>query len=88
MQCPPKVAEVVCDILRTGLLRIRCLDDALRCHSEADHLHNLPTLLTKFTPELLEFYWSVERACFIKRSTPQEIEAFEPLWNALVAHVD
>ena len=51
--------------------------------SEADHLHNLPALLTKYTPDLLDYYWTVERPCFIARSNADEIRRFEPLWERL-----
>jgi len=88
MQCPLPIAEIVCEILRTGLLRIRVLSDADRCALEADHLHNLPGLLADYKPELLEYYWRVERACFIERSTPEEAAGFEALWKSLAGHVD
>ena len=87
MQCPPEIAGIVCAILRMGLLRIRVLDDVARCRLEADHLHNLPGLLTDYRPELLDYYWTVERVCFTERSTPEEIEGFAPLWDALAKHV-
>jgi hypothetical protein len=88
MQCPPEIAEIVCEILRTGLLRIRALGDAHRCALEADHLHNLPTLLANYKPELLDFYLRVERAGFIERSAPEVVEAFEPMWQSLAKHVN
>ena len=87
MQCPPEIAELVCEILRTGLLRIRALGDGDRCAVEADHLHNLPGLLANYKPELLDFYWRVERESFIKRSPPEDVQAFEPVWNALAKHL-
>jgi hypothetical protein len=77
----------VCEILRTGLLRIRALRDPERCALEADHLHNLPGLLANYEPELLEYYWRVERLVFVERSTPEDIQGFEPLWKALGKHV-
>ena len=86
MQCPPEIAEIVCEILRTGLLRIRALGDADRCALEADHLHNLPDLLANYKPELLDYYWRVERVGFIARSTPADVQRFEPLWIALAKY--
>jgi hypothetical protein len=86
MQCPPEIAEILCEILRTGLLRIRSQDSAARCKVEADHLHNLPALLADFKPELLDFYWRVERVGYIEQSKPEEI-IFEPMWKALAKHV-
>lgn len=87
MQCPPAIAEIVCDILYTGLLQIRALADTNRCRSEADHLHNLPGLLANFKPELLDYYWQVERVCYIQRSTAEESRPFEPMWQVLAKHV-
>jgi hypothetical protein len=87
MQCPHEILEIVCEILRTGLLRIRALRDPERSMIEADHLHNLPALLADYKPELLDFYWKIERVCFIQRSTAEESRGFELLWNALAEHL-
>jgi hypothetical protein len=87
MQCPPEIAEIVCAILRTGLLRIRALADAARCPVEADHLHNLPGLLASYKPELLDYYWQVERVSFVERCGPGDVQDFEPFWNSLAKHV-
>jgi hypothetical protein len=86
MQCPPEVAEILGEILTAGLLRIRASDDIARCKLEADHLHNLPRLLADYKPELLDCYWTVERVSFIKQCKLEET-GFEPLWDALAAHV-
>jgi hypothetical protein len=86
MQCPPAIAEIVTQILATGLLRIRVSGwrgNAKRCAIEADHLHNLPALLTAYRPELLDYYWRTERVAFIRQCSPEEAAAFEPLWTAL-----
>jgi hypothetical protein len=90
MPCPPEITEILTAILTTGLLRIRAWcwgDDPARCTLEADHLHNLPGLLANYKLELLDYYWQVERPCFIERSSPEDIAAFEPLWQALEKHV-
>ncbi len=90
MQCPPEIAEIVCEILQMGLLRIRACGWARnpeRCAVEADHLHNLPGLLADFKPELLEYYWRAERAGFIESSTLADVKGFEPLWKVLAEHV-
>jgi hypothetical protein len=91
MQCPPEIAEIVAEILTTGLLRIRALgwngNNAERCAIEADHLHNLPRLLIDFQMGLLDYYWTAERLSFIQRSSREEVEGFEPLWKALSAHI-
>lgn len=87
MHCPPEIAAIVGEILTTGLLRIRASQDAERAALEADHLHNLPALLTDFKPELLHFYWHVERRCFIEQCAPNENTGFETLWQVLGEHL-
>ena len=54
MKCPPAIAEVMLKILETGLLQIRVSawqNGAATCAKQADHLHNIPSLLSDFTPE-------------------------------------
>ena len=90
MQCPPEILKTLTDILYTGLLRIRALgwsQNAARCAVEADHLHNVPALLADYKPELLDFYWRVQRVEFIRESSYEEVARYEPLWNALAEHV-
>jgi hypothetical protein len=85
MNCPPALAEIITAILRTGLLRIRNSGDASRCSLEADHLHNLPALLTNFTPEGLQYYWEAERPAFLRQCPNGEATSFEELWRKLAA---
>jgi hypothetical protein len=91
MNCPPEIAKIITEILTAGLLRIRALGwsgaNTERCAVEADHLHNLPALLNDFKPELLAYYWDAERVSFIERSSPEEVEGFEPLWDAMSGFV-
>jgi hypothetical protein len=89
MHCPPEIAAIIAEILSAGLLRIRSLGwagNAERCAVEADHVHNLPALLVDYKPDLLAFYWRVERIDFIGR-TSDGVAAFEPLWSALAEHI-
>jgi hypothetical protein len=86
MCCPDDVAEVLTAILQTGLLRIRAsawANESERCAIEADHLHNLPSLLAQYSPDLLRYYWVVERTAFLNQSADQDVSSFEPLWNQL-----
>jgi hypothetical protein len=86
MMCPPEVARVVLQILEVALLQIRAsgwADDSGRCALEADHVHNLPSLLKNYSDELLRFYWEVERPAYIKRCAPEDLQAYEPLWASL-----
>ncbi len=81
MQCPQEIAEVLGQILHWGLLRIRTYSNPRRSQVEADHLHNLPALLTKYSPDLLDYYWTVERPSYIART--MDSQHYEPLWERL-----
>jgi hypothetical protein len=88
--CPPQIAEIVAAIVQEGFLRIRVegwAGRAERCAIEADHLHNLPMILSDYRPELLDFYWNVERSGFIAQSEGQELGEFERLWKRLERYV-
>jgi hypothetical protein len=88
IRCPVAIAEIIGRILTTGLLRIRYSDGTMNSDLEADHLHNLPRLLVDFKPESLDYYWNVERVCYIERRGPDEHgNPFEPLWNELAKHI-
>jgi hypothetical protein len=86
MNCPLEIAEVVSGILGQGLLRIRAFagaKEAKKCFIEADHLHNLPSLLADYRPEKLRYYWEIERPSFIQQVPENERRDLTPLWNRL-----
>ncbi len=88
MNCPPEIAAVVLEILRSGILSIRnATRGADGCVIEADHLHNLPDLLRDFSRPKLAYYWEVERESFIAQTPREHLAVFEPLWNELRPHV-
>jgi hypothetical protein len=86
MTCPPEVARLVLQIMGVAFLQIRARGwsgDALRCAVEADHVHNLPALLSDYSDELLKYYWEVERPAFVKKCAPADLPSYEPLWAEL-----
>lgn len=88
MSCPPTIAEAIALILGRGLLRIRAAawaGDAERCVWESDHLHNLPSLLSRYSPDLLRYYWEVERAAFLECAGKAgvEVKEFDPAWTLM-----
>ncbi len=90
MNCPNELCDVLLDVIRIGLLRIRVLamrGDAAKCAREADHIHNLPSLLTHFSSDLLLFYWNTERVAFVEQSAPNDVEQFQAVWARLASHV-
>jgi hypothetical protein len=85
MNCPPEVAEVLLEILRVGLLRIRAAGwskNSSRCAIEADHLHNVPGLLDTYSLERLKYYWEAEKPSFERQLSPGDL-AFQSAWGRL-----
>ena len=89
MTCPPEVAAILAEILKTGLLQIR--NGSLgpeQMQAEADHLHNLPGLLVDFHAGCFEYYWRTERACYRDRIAPRQVSpAVAALWAELEPRV-
>ena len=85
MNCPPMIADVFLDILREGILWIRGTDNSELATLLADHLHNIPSMLKDYHPELLKFYWEIERPSFIRRCEEAGFNkaGFEPQWQCL-----
>jgi hypothetical protein len=91
MNAPTGMAEILLELLETGLLSIRALGwngQADRCADEADHLHNLPGLLAEYSPERLLYYWDVERVCYMHQASLPPLSAWEPIWRRLESHVE
>jgi hypothetical protein len=86
----PAISEVILEIILTGILRIRAAgwdNQPELCAQEADHIHNLPTLVQDFRPELLDYYWNVERSAYIAGSSSTSLKVWEPLWERLMPFV-
>lgn len=76
--------QIYTEILSRGLTGIRGTTDLKYAQALADHLHNLPHLLQRLEHSgLHDFYWRVERRCFIDAVTPQQAQIFESLWKEL-----
>jgi hypothetical protein len=91
MNCPEAIAEIILEILRTGLLNIRAsgwTGDAKLCAVESDHIHNLPILLERYSPEMLRYYWDAERTSYVSQVPPARLAVWEPLWQQLRDHVE
>jgi len=66
-ECPDSLRRAFLDLLACSLIHIRnAPEDKEFCFSLADHMHNVPGLLADFRPELLRYYWEVERECFLR----------------------
>ena len=86
MECPAEILPRLTNIIGTGLLSIRIhgsAGHAERCAIEANHIHNLPNLIADYRPELLKYYWEIERVAYLRVSQKAEGEKFKEQWNAL-----
>ena len=88
MNCPPEIAPILCRILRIGILNARACgwqNDAKAAALEADHIHNLPHLLSDFSQRKLEYYWRIERLYYLEKRLEfsNRVLLFEGLWAQL-----
>jgi hypothetical protein len=66
-ECPEPLRGAFLELLTWTLLCVRAHSaDAHLCFALADHMHNVPALLAGFRPDLLRYYWEVERPCFLR----------------------
>jgi len=90
MNCPPEIATILTRIVTFGLVQARAAGwsgDAARAALEADHVHNLPRLISEFDPDSLAYYWEAERASYLNQADPESASLFEPLWHDLRIHI-
>jgi hypothetical protein len=90
MSCPSELSPVLLDIIRIGLLKIRHFGElgmSGRCTVEADHIHNLPELLSDYSPELLVFYWTVERTSYADQSSEDDLRQFSGAWDRVERYI-
>ena len=84
--CPVEVAGPVLRILSVAILYIRGTgwnNLSKCCAIEADHIHNLPSLLRSYSRECLEHYLDVERPSYIREvgeRQDMDAEKFRPMW--------
>lgn len=75
--------DIYCDILHNELIMIRVAGwqgNAEYCARHADHIHNIPTILTKMDCETVhEWYWNEERG----RVGEDKDTYLQELWDEL-----
>ncbi len=72
--------EVYVDILTFGLIHIRNAaysGDARACEIEADHLHNLPSLIGETNELRHQYYYEKERTLYLERAAGLDASAAE-----------
>jgi len=73
-------------ILQRALLNIRhlgTLGRASDCAIEADHVHNIPELLSTRDPGKERYYWDVERVSYMGQAKESQKSVFEPIWDEI-----
>ncbi len=85
MNTDDALRSLLLEIIRVGLRRIRTFAhnrDSTACHREADHIHNLPELVTTLNLDQLRYYLDVERGQFVRDDPDAPLE-FMPLWEEM-----
>ena len=86
MKCPPRIAALLLELIRVGILSARAASwarDLHRCEAETDHIHNLPDLLLDFSKECLDYYLDVERESYRRRMPGKVSGEMSRLWAEL-----
>lgn len=81
-----ELTAVLLSILDRGILRTRAQawsGQSDQCGVEADHLHNLPTLILRPNLPELSYYFNVTRIAFISRCL--DTKEFEDDWKRLAS---
>jgi hypothetical protein len=90
MNCPEPIARVVLELLHVAAVHIRSAawaGDAQRCAVAAEHMHNLPHLLSNYSVDKLRYYWEGERTWFIRDSEESDLMWYRPYWDELSQHL-
>lgn len=69
MQCPTAIASVLLRIIKSGVLNIRYLINKGEYNFsaiEANHIHNLPSLIEDFSRDSLEYYINIESSEYLR----------------------
>jgi hypothetical protein len=94
MTCPADVTAILLEIITYGVLNARFAGrsgNAAQAAVEAEHVHNLPDVIANYLPERLQYYWDVERVCYLTdlaKANPGQGAGFESLWDQLRPHVE
>ena len=79
MSCPRELQKPLLEILYRTVLEVRSrTQEDHYCFALADHAHNIPHLIDRYSPQLLFYYWECERPCFIRELERQGRESWQP----------
>lgn len=77
---------ILLEIIQDGLLQIRAaaeIGDIELCRIEANHLHNLPSLIKNFSLDLLGYYIDVEAKQYLREAEGKIRPAFNSKLESL-----
>ncbi len=57
--------------------------DTERCAAEAEHIYNIPQIISHYKPKLFLFYWHNTRSRFIEQMQGKDISIFNLAWENL-----
>jgi hypothetical protein len=80
------VKKAIASILKRGILATISAIQSNKTEAaiaEAYHAHNLPHLLLCFSPELLRYYWKVERPDYIGKTKREFYQSHEEDWEVI-----
>lgn len=78
------VEDLLLDIIYFGIMRIRryaSQGQCEKCHDEAIHIHNLPSMVINPTLDQLSSYYDIGRVVYIESTSDTRV--FEPHWAQL-----
>jgi hypothetical protein len=89
-QPPDEVRHALLKILYYTLISIRATKDTELTFVLSDHAHNIPHLLDHYSPETFQYYWDIERPCFIRamERLRYPFASFQEHWTVLKKHYE
>jgi hypothetical protein len=88
IEIPDDVRDALLKILYHTLLKIRAAQNTELTYLLSDHAHNIPSLISSYTPGTFRYYWEIERAEFIRAMDRlgQPFDSFQTHWAILERH--
>ena len=86
---PADVQQAFLTILYYTCLEIRSSSkNSDLCFTLSDHAHNIPGLISKYSPGAFRYYWECEKPCFIEKMQKLEcpFSLFTEHWSVLEKH--
>jgi hypothetical protein len=83
---PEDVRSAFLEVLYQSLLYIRVsAHKQALCFALSDHAHNIPYFIREPKPVLLQYYWNLERPCFLRKMQElnETVSVFEPHWKII-----